>query len=125
MCNNKESFLMLDKYLRKLAKKVEILNLFTASKEVNGIKLFINEIDFSHVQSKFLSYLYFYYNLYQDVYSKKVTDKVLDNEIYEDAYAYWKNKKEHKEEESTNKLRKLSGVFSKDNIIKFPNKEEN
>ena len=112
-----------DTYLRKLAKRHDNLNLFAAAKEVNGIRLFNNEINFSKLQNSFLSYLYFYYNLFQDIYSKKVSEKVIDNEIYEDAYSYYKSKVEDKKDKSTEKVRKLSGVFSKDNRIKFPSKE--
>lgn len=113
-----------NKYIRKLAKKIETMNLFVASKEINGIKIFINEIDFSKLQNTFLSYLYFYKSLYEDIYSKKVTEKVLEKELYEDAYAYYKSKKEEKPNKLKGKRRKLQAVFSKDNTIKFPNQKE-
>jgi len=111
-------------YLRKLAKKSEILNQFVASKEINGIRFFENELNFSKLQNTFVSYLYFYYNLYQDIAMKKVSEKVLNNEIYENAYSYYKSKEENiKKEGKTNTTRKFSGIFSKDNKIKFPEKE--
>jgi hypothetical protein len=83
--------------IRKLAKEVKMLNLFNASKEINGIRLFHNETDLSKIQELFISYLYFYYNINMDINMDKVSKKVLDNEIYEDSYYRWKNKNVNKE----------------------------
>ena len=113
--------------LRKLAKSISSQNLFIAAKEINGIKLFENSIDFSKIQEQYLSYLYFYKSLYEDIYSKKVSDKVLTLEIYEDAYSYFKSKHEDKKDnKSKGKERKYQMSFAKDNKkIQFPetNKE--
>lgn len=114
----------IDNYIRKLAKKNNILNQFIASKEINGIKFFINEIDFSRLQDLFLSYLYFYHSLYQDIYSKKVSEKVMNDIIYEDAYAYYKSKHEESIDKKTKGKKALQAVFSKTNEIKFPDKKE-
>ena len=115
-------------YLRKLAKSISSQNTFIAAKEINGIKIFENSIDFSKIQSEYLSYLYFYKSLYEDIYSKKVSDKVLTLEIYEDAYSYYRNKHDDskKDKKSEGKQRKIQATFAKDNSkIKFPdtNKE--
>jgi hypothetical protein len=111
-------------YLRKLAKRVSSQNLFAASKDMGCFQLFLNKTDLSKLQQDYLSYLYFYYNLYQDIYSKKVSEKVLNNEVFEDAYSYYKNKhSEDKPEKSSGKKRKLSAVFSKDNKINFSKSE--
>ena len=83
--------------IRKLAKETKMLNLFSASKEMNGIKIFHNETDFSRIQELFISYLYFYSNINMDINLDKVSDKVLENEIYEDAYYRWKLKNKNKE----------------------------
>jgi len=114
--------------LRKLAKSISSQNTFIAAKEINGIKIFENSIDFSKIQSEYLSYLYFYKSLYEDIYSKKVSDKVLTLEIYEDAYSYYRNKHDDskKDKKSEGKQRKIQATFAKDNSkIKFPdtNKE--
>jgi len=114
----------LEEYLRKLAKKTEILNQFVASKEMNHIRFFANEMNFSKIQNLFLAYLYFYYNLQQEIASKKVSKKVLECEIYEDAYAYYLSKHdESKDKSSKGKKRSLQAVFSKDNKVIFPQKE--
>jgi len=115
-------------YLRKLAKSISSQNTFIAAKEINGIKIFENSIDFSKIQEQYLSYLYFYKSLYEDIYSKKVSDKVLTLEIYEDAYSYYRNKHDDskKDKKSEGKQRKIQATFAKDNSkIKFPdtNKE--
>lgn len=79
--------------LRNLAKQVEHQNLFIATKEINGIKLFYNDSDFSRLQQLYLYYLYFYNDLYMDISLKKVSEKVLDNFIREDSYSYYKRQK--------------------------------
>ena len=113
---------MLDTYLRKLAKRSDFLNLFIASKDMACFKLFENVKDLSKLQNSFLSYLYFYDNLSNDIASKRVSEKVLEDEIYENAYAYYKQRAQEKiDNVSPNKQREFQGVFSKDNTIKFPN----
>jgi len=82
-----------EKQLRKLAKTTEHQNLFSLSKDIVTIKLFKNNRDLSKLQQFYLSYLYFYHDLYLDVELKKVNSKVLDYEIYEDAYKLWKKEK--------------------------------
>jgi hypothetical protein len=115
----------LEKYVRKLAKRTDILNQFAAAKELKSIRFFINEIDLSKIQNSFLSYLYLYYNLYQDIYTDKVSSKVTDDEIYEDAYLYYKSKVSDKVIKKPKGKKQLDGVFSKDNKINFPKIEVN
>lgn len=113
----------IDYLIRKLAKNQQLLNLFVAAKEVAGIRLFINQINFSRIQQLLLSYLYFYYHLNLDILSKEVNPKVLTDEIYEDAYSYYKKNKEDIKKDKK-KCRTFYGVFSKDNKIKFPTPTE-
>ncbi len=116
---------MLDTQLRNLAKRVEILNLFHAIKDGFGFELFENKKDLSKLQDTFLSYLYFYYSLNNDISAKRVSEKVLENEIFENAWAYYRNNmKEEKTEIESNKERAFQGVFSKDNKINFPSEEK-
>jgi len=82
----------IEKIIRKLAKQIDSLNLFSAAKEINNIYLFKNNIDFSRLQRLYISYLYFYNELYQDVATKKIDEKILESEIYEDSYILWKRK---------------------------------
>lgn len=108
-------------YLRKLAKSIISQNLFTAAKDIGNIKLFNNCADFSKIQQEYLSYLYTYNNIYQEIYSKEVSEKVLDEDIYTDAFLYYKSKKKDKpDKEHTGKQRKIQATFAKDNTkIKF------
>jgi len=88
--------------IRRLAKSVKMLNLFSSSKEINGIKLFRNETDLTKVQELLLSYLYFYHNINMDISMDKVSKKVLEDNIYEDSYYLWKSKNGNKEVKDKN-----------------------
>jgi predicted metal-dependent hydrolase len=112
---------MLDTQLRKLAKSTEMLNLFQAAKDMSCFGLFENKKDLSKLQHTFLSYIYFYHSLNTDIALKKVSEKVLLNEIFENAYAHYRNNmKDEKTEIESNKERAFQGVFSKTNEIIFP-----
>jgi len=115
---------MLDTYLRKLAKRTETLNLFQAAKDMNCFELFENKKDLSKLQDSFLSYLYFYSSLNNDISARRVSEKVLLDEIFENAYAYYRNNMKEKTEIDSNKQRTIQGVFSKDNTIKFPKEDK-
>lgn len=99
--------------VRKLAKDNRYINLFSASKEINGIKLFKNETDFTKIQNLFLNYLYFYSNIHMDIALNKVSERILDSEIYEDAYNIWKNKSKDNQEKIDNKPHDVHIVFGK------------
>jgi len=58
--------------------------------------LFANNIGFSELQILFLNYLGFYSSLNMDVSMGDVTEIVFEDEIYEDAYMYYKNKVDKK-----------------------------
>jgi hypothetical protein len=102
-----------DLLLRKLAKQTLSLNHFLAAKEIASIHLFRNQTDLSRYQDMYLSYLYFYHNLNIDISMKKVSEVVLKDIIYEDAYTLWKTKHEDKTDESldANKKQEVSLVF--------------
>lgn len=83
--------------LRKLAKQDYYQTLFILSKEMNNIRIFNNDCDFTYLQIDFLKYLGFYYSLYSDINYGEVSDIVLKDSIYEDSYIYYKNKVEKKQ----------------------------
>lgn len=85
------------KTVRKLAKTNYYQMLYMQAKELH-IKLFKNDSELSHLQISFLSYLLFYHNLYTDIAMKDVDELVTENEIYEDAWVYYKHNKKPKEE---------------------------
>lgn len=86
--NNMDTY----RILRQLAKSVEMQNLFIAAKDLSQISLFKNREELSKIQSIFLNYLYFYDNLNKDIIMYNLSEKILLNEIYEDAYTIYKRK---------------------------------
>jgi hypothetical protein len=97
--------------IRKLAKRIEQQNIFSTCKELQCLKLFDNDKDLSRLQHLYLSYLFFYYNLNMNVALKKVSEKVLDNMIYEDAYAVYEREK--KEDSPKKREKDIHLVFKK------------
>jgi len=76
--------------LRRLAKTNYWQSLYGQIKEINGIQIFKNTTGFTQLQLYFLNQLAFYSSLYFDIATNEVSDLVLDNEIYEDAYWYYR-----------------------------------
>lgn len=106
--------------LKNLAKSVRSQNIFTACKELHGIRLFKNSRDFSKLQDLYLSYLYNYDSINRDIFIDNISKYVLEDEIYEEAYLLWKRKNIKKSEEKDNKEKDLKLISGK--TIKFPNK---
>ena len=83
--------------LRELAKSNYWQTLYSSSKEMGGIKIFGNEIDFTNLQIEFLNYLSFYYSLNMDIYMGEVEKDIVSKSFKrEDAYMYYKSKKRNK-----------------------------
>jgi hypothetical protein len=108
--------------LRELAKSIRMQNLFVASKEIFGIKLFRNSFDFSRLQEIFLSQLYNYDSISHDIIVDKISKHVTDNEIYTDSYLIWRRKNFKKINIKDNKQKNVNLVTGKH--IKFPVKEK-
>jgi len=79
------------KWLRKLAKSSKYQTLYSQYKE-SGAMIFRNTHNYTDYQIYFMQYLRFYSNLNMDVYMGDVDEIVLDNDIYEDSYSYYKSK---------------------------------
>jgi len=109
------------KILKELAKSSRAQNLFFASKEINSIKLFDNDCNLSALQEMYLNLLYHYDNLSRDIITDNISKKVLENDLYEDAYCLWKKEKKPKQKKDNKK----SDVYlTVSNKIKFPKKED-
>lgn len=109
--------------LRKLAKSTYYQNIFYSSKELHNIQLFRNKCDFSQIQTMFLNYLYMYDSINKDILLGDVTSKVLNSEIYEDAYWLWKTSKDKKNTKDNKKKTKKGQSevnLTLANKIKFP-----
>lgn len=104
--------------LRNLAKSVRAQNLFIAVKELQGVQLFRNNFDFSKLQEIYLSFLYMYDTINRDIIVDKISEKVLDCELYEDAYMLWRRKNNNKSEKEDKSKKDLNLVVGKN--IKFP-----
>lgn len=94
-------------HLRDLAKSQKYQTLFANEKEI-GLRLFINEYDYSDIQIAFLNYLAFYYTIQMDISFGEVDEKVFEDYIYEEAYMIWKHKKRKEEMKETTDKTSLS-----------------
>jgi len=106
--------------LRLLAKSVKAQNLFVSAKELQGIRLFRNVVDFSKLQELYLSYLYMYDSINRDIIIDKISNKIYESDIYEDAYLLFKkgNKKDEKKDNKNSEIHLIMG-----NKINFPKSE--
>jgi len=86
---------ILIKRVRQLSKTSYWQTVYGSTKEL-GFQLFNNQTNFSELQILFLNYMGFYSVINMDIAMGDVTDIVLDNEIYEDAYMHYKNKSDKK-----------------------------
>ena len=84
--------------VRNMAKEDKWQSLYNRSKELH-FKLFKNKRNFTGIQIEFLNFLSFYSSIFTDIALGEVDEKVLDNNIYEDAYMYYKLKAERKDKE--------------------------
>jgi hypothetical protein len=107
--------------IRELAKTSYYQSIYSGAKESN-LKFFENDIDLSSVQYTFFKYLAFYYNINMDIALNEVTDIVLENDIYADAYIFWKNKKGMKDSKNQKPekdvLSTSSWVFNRPSKVK-------
>lgn len=94
-------------YVRLLAKSNKYQTLFSLEKPI-GVRLFENATDLSQIQLTFLNYLNMYNILTTDIYMNDVNDIVLKDEIYEDAYFVYKNKKRENEKKVNKKDKQVS-----------------
>ena len=104
--------------LRKIAKSNFYQTVFSMSKE-SPIWVFDNNKDFSEIQLTFMSFLAFYHSINMDIGMGEVTDRVLNNSIYEDAYCYYRNqerKKSTKEKQQKSSSDTTKRVIGKDKI---------
>jgi hypothetical protein len=83
-----------------LAKGNKYQNLLVVSKEINGIRLFRNTYNFSRLQEIFINYLYMFDIINKDMITDKISKKVLEDEIYWDAYMLWRREEKYKDKKS-------------------------
>ena len=79
--------------IRKLAKDSTNQTIYSASKE-GSIGLFKNTYDYTYFQIIYLRYLNFYNSINLDIAMNEIGEEVLNREIDEDSYMFWKQNKE-------------------------------
>ena len=84
----------LEQIIRKLAKSDKYQAIYN-SKEA-GLRLFDNVTDISYAQQLFMSFVGMYSSLNTDIFLGDISDKVLENNIYEDSYLLYKSKEHQK-----------------------------
>jgi len=107
------------RYIRELAKSNKSQNLFVAAKEISSIYLFKNKCNYSRLQEIYLNWLYTYDMIMKDKITDNISKKVLEDNIYTDAYVIWRREKKFKEKESEDKKRRDVHLIA-GRGIKFP-----
>ncbi len=112
-----------EKILKALAKSNKYQTLFAFAKESN-IHLFNNITDYTNLQIYFINLLGSYYNIYVDIALQDVDEIVLTDDIYEEAYLYYKMKQKNKEFDKIkdNQPNKAQSGFTW--VFKKPNKSK-
>ena len=103
--------------VRKLAKSNKYQTLYSMMKE-SGLNMFRNSFDYTNLQVYFLTYLVFYYNLYMEIALNNVSEVVLENEIYEDAFTHYKHKTRNKDLTAPTKTENTSKSINKEKETK-------
>jgi len=98
--------------VRSLAKSPYWQAVYSFSKE-QGCNMFDNQRDFTNLQITFINYLEFYASLHMDVAMNEITDIIFEDEIYEDAYAYYRRHKKEKADKKPAPENQNSWVFTR------------
>ena len=77
--------------LRDLAKEDYYQSLYSSAKDL-GLQLFENRTDLTRIQLWFISFMSIYSVINMDIALGEVSERVLENTIYEDAYLMYKKK---------------------------------
>ena len=93
--------------LRTLAKTDYYQSLYNNAKELH-LQFFENNSNFTRIQLIFLSLAGMYSVIQTDIVLGEVSEKVLDNFIYEDAYMHYKQKTAGKDTKQVNTLKRAS-----------------
>ena len=95
---------------RKIAKTTKFQSIYNNAKEI-GLKLFRNDSSYSDLQLLFLNFLNFYSLLGLDIALGEIDEIVLEDEIYEDAYMYYRKKsRSEKTSDLYNPMKNLSNT---------------
>ena len=87
--------------LRQLSRTNYWQSIYCQSKECSGIQLFKNNSDYTHFQLIFLNEISKFSSVCMDVAMGEVSELVLSEEIYQDAYLFYKQHKRIKKNKKT------------------------
>lgn len=104
------------KIIRTLAKSNKYQTIYSNSKEGN-LRLFQNIYNYTDNQILFLNYLNFYSGIYTDIALDYVDEIVLNNEIYEDAYLYYKRKSRGGDKKDKETIKPKSNKQSESSVV--------
>lgn len=92
---------MISDIVRNLAKSEKHQSLFSMSKDINGVRLFKNEMDFGYLQVLYLNWLNIYHSLYTDLIREEefIDEEILKDIIRVDAYLVYRNKVKNKKQD--------------------------
>jgi hypothetical protein len=107
----------MENILRKLARSYKYRFLYARTKEMNGVKLFQNDTDFTSVQMLFLQWLEVYNLLYSDLSSKEnfISEEVIADDIRTEAYLYYRSQK--KDDQTDTKKKQIDTHGSIPSVI--------
>ena len=111
-------------HIRKLSNSNYYQSIYNLENKNFDIQMFRNRMDLSPLQIVFLNYLGLYSSLHIDVSLGEVDRRVFENEIYEDAYLYYKQKVRNadKKERKKQKPRDNNKGVTSQWIFKTPKK---
>ena len=104
----------MEKILRKLARSDRYQLLYIKAKDLNGIRLFKNKMDFSWIQIIFLMWLEIYHSLYQDLATGTdyLNKSVIIDDVRCDAFLLYRRRtKDLKDKKTKNISNKDSVIF--------------
>lgn len=117
-----------EEQIRKLARSSYYQTIYRTSKECGGIKLFLNENNFSSLQVDFMHWISIYYMLYEELAKHEdiyLTENVIQNDERCNAYLVYRNKKQehlwkkYRQEERLNELKSRHPNKMKDGKIQI------
>lgn len=94
----------MEKYVRKLARSYRWQFLYARAKELNNIKLFENDTDFTYLQYMFLRWLTVYHSLYTDLATGEdyISEEVIKDDLRTEAYLLLKSKENRDKKKGKN-----------------------
>ena len=115
---------------RQLAKTDKYQTLCNGAKEL-GLRLFRNDGNYTDLQILFLNFLNFYSIINLDIALGEIDEVVLDNNIYEDSYMFFRRKSRNIDKDKTmnspksnlNSTNKKAQVSTSTWVFKTPPKE--